>query len=45
MKADLVTQAQTSRGVKGFGVVLCLLELNYGAASLVLEALGGLPMQ
>jgi transposase-like protein len=35
-----VTRAQTSQRVKGLGVLLYLLGLSYGAASLTLEALG-----
>ena len=35
-----VTCAQTSQRVKGLGVLLYLLGLSYGAASLALEALG-----
>jgi transposase-like protein len=35
-----VTQAQTSRRVKGLAVMLYLLGLSYGAVSLALEALG-----
>jgi len=35
-----VTRAQTSRRVKGLGVMLYLLGLSYGATSLALEALG-----